>query len=57
MANAAPGTITYQGSLLRSDGTAVDGSYAMQFWLYDAATGGIMRWTEPESAIGGESSV
>jgi len=51
MAQAGPGTITYQGSLLRSDGTAVDGSYAMQFWLYDAATGGIMRWTETESAV------
>ena len=52
VAFAGPKTITYQGVVLRSDGSTVaDGTYAMRFWLYDAATAGIVRWTETDAAV------
>ncbi|HRZ30285.1 MAG TPA: hypothetical protein P5274_01290 [Candidatus Paceibacterota bacterium] len=39
--------INYQGKLTNSSGTAVaDGTYAMEFKLYDALTGGSVLWTE-----------
>jgi len=37
-------TITYQGRLTDPQGDPLDGSYPMQFILYDAATGGTAVW-------------
>jgi hypothetical protein len=36
--------INYQGRLTDAGGTPLDGTYPMQFQLYDAATGGTMLW-------------
>ena len=33
-------TVTYQGRLTSSGGTALDGTYAMRFFVYDAESGG-----------------
>ena len=47
-----PTTITYQGSLLKSDGTPVtDGNYRMRFAIYKVASGGTWLWSEEESAV------
>ncbi|MBN2004129.1 MAG: hypothetical protein JXA21_12305 [Anaerolineae bacterium] len=44
----APGpsatTVNYQGRLADNAGVPLDGSYAMRFALYDAATDGILIW-------------
>jgi len=44
----APGpgatTVNYQGRLADNAGVLLDGSYAMRFALYDAATAGILIW-------------
>ncbi len=40
-----PKVISYQGKVTDSGGTPVaDGTYAMRFWIYDAATGGTGLW-------------
>lgn len=50
----APGpsatTVNYQGHLANSAGTALDGTYAMTFALYDAASNGTLIWG-PESHL------
>jgi hypothetical protein len=44
---AGPDTITYQGSVLDSSGKAIaDGTYRMQFKLYDAQSGGTKHWQQ-----------
>jgi hypothetical protein len=44
---AAPPLMNFQGRLAKADGTPVsDGTYSVQFSLYDAATGGNQKWTE-----------
>ena len=49
-AAAVPQTIGYQGTLT-SSGSAVTGSQAMTFRLYDAATGGTLLWTETQPTV------
>jgi hypothetical protein len=45
---AVPTTINYQGQLIDGFGDPVpDGSYDMQFYLFDAATGGNQLWNNP----------
>jgi hypothetical protein len=45
---AIPTTINYQGQLTDDQGDPVpDGSYDMQFYLFDAATGGNQLWNSP----------
>ncbi|MBN1426220.1 hypothetical protein JXA88_16845 [Candidatus Fermentibacteria bacterium] len=40
-----PQTISYQGKVTDAAGNPVaDGSYAMRFWIYDAATAGNVLW-------------
>lgn len=47
VANAGPGTISYQGSLLTPGRAPVaDGPYRMTFGLYDDALAGTLRWSE-----------
>jgi hypothetical protein len=47
-----PNTITYQGSVLKADGTAVaDGLYLIRFRLYNAATAGTQRWEETDASV------
>ena len=50
--SAAPGpsatTVNYQGRLADNGGTPLTGAYGMTFALYDAATGGNLKWG-PES--------
>ncbi len=51
-ASADASSILYQGLLRDSSGTAVsDGAYAMEFSIWDAATGGTMLWTESNGAV------
>lgn len=52
VAHAGPQVLSYQGHLLRSDGTPVsDGPYDMRFTLYDHAVGGAARWTETDARV------
>ncbi|KPL05660.1 hypothetical protein AMJ85_11345, partial [candidate division BRC1 bacterium SM23_51] len=50
LAYAGPDTITYQGSLLNSlGGPVTNGTYQMQFKIFDAASGGASRWQETDN--------
>jgi hypothetical protein len=44
-----PEVINYQGKLTDSGGNALDGTYSMTFYLYDAETGGSSLWNETQS--------
>ena len=44
--DAAPVTMTYQGTLTDAGGVPVDGSRALIFRLFDARDGGAAVWTE-----------
>jgi hypothetical protein len=44
-----PATITQQGRLLNTDGTAATGTVSMVFSLYDSSTGTTAIWTETQS--------
>lgn len=46
---AAPATMAYQGYLTSSAGTPVNGTVAIAFRLYAAATGGTAIWTETQN--------
>lgn len=46
---AVPTTLTEQGRLLDTSGTPVTGSVSLVFSLYDAASGGNLLWTEPQT--------
>lgn len=49
---AVPPMINYQGKLLKPDGTPVaDGTYAMEFAIYDVPTGGRAIWWEANSNV------
>ncbi len=48
-AGQLPGTIGYQGRLLKSDGTPEIGSKSMTFSLYAAENGGPAVWTETQT--------
>jgi len=51
-AYGSPQILSYQGSLLRPDGTPVtDGTYTMRFSIYTHATTGTLRWTETDSQV------
>src|SRR5262249_40509130 len=46
----APPLMNFQGRLARPDGTPVaDGTYSIQFTLFNAATGGTQKWTETDT--------
>ena len=50
--SAAPALLNFQGRLAKPDGTPVsDGTYSVQFSLYDALTGGNLKWTQTVSAL------
>lgn len=52
IALAVPGMVNYQGKLTNSDGTPVDdGTYNIQFSIYNVSTGGTALWTESQSVI------
>jgi len=46
---AGPGVINYQGKLTDGTGTPLNGTYTMQFVLYDPLTGGTPVWSEEQS--------
>jgi len=49
---AGPNTITYQGCVLRPDGSAVTNeAYRMRFRIFDAVTAGTQRWEEIDAAV------
>ena len=49
---AAPALMNFQGRLAKPDGTPVsDGTYSVQFALYDAVTGGNQKWTQTVSSV------
>ena len=49
---AGPNTITYQGCVMRADGSPVaDGAYRMRFRIFDAMTAGTQRWEEIDAAV------
>ena len=45
---AVPGTINYQGKLTDPNGVFLDGYYNMEFYLYDAESGGSLLWDEQQ---------
>lgn len=50
--SAVPARISYQGLLTDSGGDPLaDGSYAMTFAVYDAASGGAKIWEETQSSV------
>ena len=52
VAFGGPNTITYQGSVVGSDGKPViDRDYRMRFRLFNVATGGTALWSEEETAV------
>jgi hypothetical protein len=52
VAYAGPNTITYQGCVLKPDGSPVaDGTYRMRFRIFDALTAGTQRWEEIDAAV------
>jgi len=53
LAYGGPNTVTYQGSVLNSDGSAVaDGTYPMRFSIYTVASGGgLAAWQETETGV------
>jgi len=49
---AGPNTITYQGCVVSGGGAPVaDGSYSMRFRVYDAVSGGALRWEETDVGV------
>ena len=49
---AGPDTITYQGCVLKPDGSTVaNGAYVMRFGIFDAAEAGHALWTESNSSV------
>src|SRR5437867_211995 len=47
-----PKTISYQGLLITSAAKlATDGSYTLQFDLFDSLSGGSSQWTETQSGV------
>lgn len=52
VAYGGPNVITYQGCVLKPDGTpASDGTYRMRFRIYDAVTAGTQRWEEIDAGV------
>ncbi len=51
---AVPDRINYQGKLTDAGGVALDGTYSMRFYLFDAEIGGSQLWNAPD---GEEQSV
>src|SRR5579884_1600401 len=57
-AGAITKIINFQGKLTKTDGTNVaDGTYSMQFKLYDALTAGNLLWTETWDGTAGTTQV
>ena len=49
---AVPKTLSYQGMLRDNDGNIVpDGTYDAVFRIYAVATGGTVRWSEPDTVL------
>ena len=49
---AVPPMISYQGRLMQPSGAAVpDGTYSMQFAIYDVPTGGTALWSETNPSV------
>src|SRR5262245_62042194 len=47
-----PQLMNFQGRLAKPDGTPVaDGTYTIQFSLYDALTNGTQKWTQAINAV------
>lgn len=50
--SAVPPIISYQGKLMQPSGAAVrDGTYSIQFAIYDVPTGGTALWSETNSSV------
>ncbi len=48
-----PGTMNYQGRLTNASGTPLVGTYSVQFTIYDASSGGMVKWQETQSITTG----
>lgn len=49
---SVPPMISYQGKLMQPSGAAVpDGTYSIQFAIYDVPTGGTALWSETNSSV------
>ncbi len=51
LAHAVPATIPFQGRLTDASGTALNGSYSIQFSLWNALTAGSQLWTETQPTV------
>ncbi len=50
---AVPSTINYQGKLTTSGGVPLQGTYSVQFTLWDHLVGGNIKWQETQSITSG----
>jgi len=48
---SVPPYLNYQGMLTNLDGNPLDGAYEIKFLLYNAATGGILEWSEQQTVV------
>ncbi|MFH1777648.1 MAG: hypothetical protein ABH952_08860 [Candidatus Omnitrophota bacterium] len=48
---AVPHLIRFQGKVTDKDGAPLNGAYNITFRIYDAASGGTLKWSETQSAI------
>ena len=55
--SGVPPLINYQGVLTDGEGQPLNGTYAITFTIYNAATGGNRLWTETHSAVHVEEGV
>ena len=46
-----PQSINLHGKLTNSTGSAVNGTYNMTFRIYDAADGGVLKWTSVNNSV------
>ena len=50
--SAVPNAMNFQGRLAKSNGTPVaDGTYSVLFSLYDALTGGTLKWSQTVNPV------
>ncbi len=48
---AIPPVINYQGKVTDTSGVALDGTYSMEFRIYNVPTGGTALWSETHSSV------
>jgi hypothetical protein len=55
--SSVPTLINYQGFLTDPNGTALDSTVDIEFWLYDTSSGGLPLWTEEHTSVSVENGL